>query len=351
MLVVLFAIYFGLLIWTVFAIFQQVDRVIRVGWVNSPTLSILLIVILTVFAVRVAWRLSISIIGLVTQRFDGGQWLDGQSAVLEPDTVPDLESVVDRVCERINVRRPDQLRLSSDQQCYVMEERHFAWKTKRRVVLAMGLPQLLVMTVGEIQVILAHELAHFRSGDTTLTVFLFRLAETARINAKQLREHKLWFVDPVYWYFALYHQVFQLASAPWRRYHELMADQVSAKAYGGELASHTLLKDWFIESQFESALEEYVKGDVSEQTVYEFFMSRWQAFTPESHDYLERRLSELERPSWFEAQPTIRQRLACMRAFHPMAPVDNRSAIDLFSDAQLMRLERELSAKVIAEFG
>ncbi|MCA9178319.1 MAG: M48 family metalloprotease, partial [Planctomycetales bacterium] len=225
----------------------------------------------------------------------------------------------------------------------------FAVRTQRRVVLVMGMPQMLAMSVAEVQVILAHELAHFRSGDTTLTVFLFRLAETARQNAAELRRTRYWWLDPVYWYFVLYQQLFQWTSAPWRRSHELIADQASAAAFGGELAADTLLKDWFIECQFDESLDEFIRRGIRDQSVYEFFMSRLQDFTPESHAYLERRLADLERSAWWADQPTMKQRLKCMRSFPELTPVDTRAAIDLISESQLMRIERELSEKLLAQ--
>ncbi|MCA9179225.1 MAG: M48 family metallopeptidase, partial [Planctomycetales bacterium] len=161
-LVVLFAAYFGLLIWAIFAIFQQLDRLFT-GQLPL-TATIFLTVVLLLLSVRVAWRLAVSILGLVTQRLDDERWLDERSAKITAE--PQLTAVIDRVCERVGSRRPDELRISSDQQCYVIEQRQFAVRTQRRVVLVMGMPQMLAMSVAEVQVILAHELAHFRSGDT-----------------------------------------------------------------------------------------------------------------------------------------------------------------------------------------
>lgn len=349
MVLALFAAYFGLLILAVFEVFRLLDRIISGQW-DLPNVTLAVAAgLLLMFAVRIASRLAASILGLVTERIDSGQWLEQQSELLEPE--PELAAAVDRVCERVQATPPDELRLSCDQHCYVVEQRSFALRTRRRRILVMGMPQMLTMTVGEVQVILAHELAHFRSGDTTLTVFLFRLAETARRQASQLGQQRLWMLDPAYWYFRIFHHLFQWTSAPWRRTHELLADRASALAFGGELAAHTLLKDWFIEWKFDESLEAYLKrcADASrDETVYEHFMQRWQDFTPESHAYLEKRLEELERPAIWEAQPTVGHRLRLMRRCPDVAPVDTRFVLDLISEPQLLRVERSLSDKLLA---
>ena len=345
---VVFAAYFGCLAWVVFTLFRVLDEIISGSWDAPHLVSLLIAAVLLFMAVRVASRLASSILGLVTERHDSRQWLDQQSAGLELE--PELSAVIDRVCERVGAKRPDELRLSYDQRCYVIEQRSFAIQTQRRRVLVMGMPQMLTMTVGEVQVILAHELAHFRSGDTTLTVFLFRLAETARINATELKQSRFWWLDPVYWYFRIFHQLFEWTSAPWQCSHELLADRASATAFGGDLAAHTLLKDWFVELNFDESLSHYMaeKDRRQKQTVYEHFMEQWQDFTQESHRYLEKRMAELESPGWLEPQPTLDQRLHVMRSCPDIAPVDTRLVIDLISETQLLRVERELSDKLVA---
>jgi Zn-dependent protease with chaperone function len=338
-LLAVFALYFGLLIAAVFELFREVDRLLSAPWQGwAVALQVLLICILAMLAVRIARRLSLSILGLVTHRHD--QWERERTVPIGGDEP--FQAIVRQVCERLGARLPDEVRLSADDECFVIEEREFALQTNRRVVLVLGLPHLLVMTAGEVQVILAHELAHFRSGDTTLTVFLFRLAESARIAMEDLRRGRWFFADPVYWYFAVFYRLFQWVSAPWQRNHELQADEVSAAAFGGELAAQTLLKEWLVQLRFESALDDFDAND-GDASVYDDYLRQWDDYTPESHRYLEKRLVESERSSLFSPQPRISQRLRHMRSYPDRVPVDTRAVVELLSEAQLRQAQTVLS--------
>ena len=202
------------------------------------------------------------------------------------------------------------------------EERRFAIRTQRRLILVLGLPHLAVLDTSELKVILAHELAHFRSGDTTFGVFIYRFLESLRV-AHQSRSGRRWnWLTPSYWISKMAFHLFLLMVTPIRQYQELRADSLSAAYCGGDLAARTLLKEWLLAHQFDAAASEFqqMQADHSadgEANVFRHFTSRWCEFSIAGQEYLERRLIEEERPSILDSHPTTGTRLDLMRRFPP----------------------------------
>lgn len=316
----LFALHYGVLLGALFELFTALDYLVGSRAIDWPwAVRIVLAAAAGLLLARIAWRLSLSIVGLVTPKYDRPASRVSATS-LSPDEHPQLFQLVSRVCQRLNAPLPDELRVSPTSECYVIEERQFSWRTARRLILVLGLPQLLVLTVAELQVILAHEMAHFRRGHTTRVVFLYRFAESLRLAISRARRRWWRWFDPVYWFCLLIFRLFVLFSAPVQRKQELRADCVSAAHYGGDIAVHTLLKDWLLENQFDSAIEEFLDDSQAESprlhgSVYQLFVDRWRDYSAAGEEYLERRLREEERTSFFDPQPTINSRLSAMRSY------------------------------------
>lgn len=116
---------------------------------------------------------------------------------------------------------------------------------------------------------------------------------------------KAWkWVDPVTWLSWVYFHLFLVLSSPIRKHQELRADGWSALAFGGEFAAQTLLKDWLLERQFNETLARFLHTlprttSPKSPNVFRDFADQFHDLTPEGHGYLERRLSEEERGSFF----------------------------------------------------
>lgn len=342
----LIAIFFGILIAAVFELFRLVDFLLAPPWEwgMSSLGRGLAVLLIGLFLARVAWRLSVALLGILTPKFDPPP-LDNAPVVLDADNDSAFFDIVADICRLVGAPLPDEVRISYTAECYVAEQREFAFRPRRRLSLVLGLPQLLVLTVDELKVIIVHELAHFRTRDTTIVVFLFRFAESLRKALVVLRTRPYRFVDPLYWLFAAAYQFVLRLGEPIQRQQELNADEVSAAVYGGELAVHTLLKDWLLVNQFVTAVEEYIpavgRGEMSGQgTVFRFFEDRWQDFSDAAREYLERRLVEEEPGEESGARPTMKTRIARMRAYPPKATPGTRPASQLLPD--LPRIAEEL---------
>jgi len=269
--------------------------------------------------VQMTWLLARGMFGLVTTLHDeSSDKVDG--LLLLRDDHPELYAKVAEVARRVDAPAPDEIRVACGGDCYVTERRRFSFATDRKLVLVLGLPHLCVLTVTELKVILAHELAHFRRGDTSLGVFVYRFLESLRLTIDDLSRSRLRLFNPLYFFCRAYFQLFMNLSAPIRRQQELRADCFSAAAYGGELAARTLIKEWLVAHRFDAFAASYDEeasrnGNGRPQNVFRWFARSWRELSAEGQTYLEGRLIEEETASFWDPYPAMHVRLATMRGF------------------------------------
>jgi Zn-dependent protease with chaperone function len=355
LLVALFATFYGLIIGAILELFRLAEWLFVNEWNFDAAdfLRAVLIVLVTIFLLRLAKRLAVGLLGLVTAKYDDVPELR-ESFALDLERYPELYRVVAEVGRHVAGPLPDEIRVTHMPECYVTEQRQFAFRTHRRLILVLGLPQLLVFSLTELKVILAHEMTHFRGGDTTLGVFFYRFLESLRVAVEEMQPRWWRWLDPIYWMCKAFFHLFLYASAPVRREHELHADCTSAAVYGGELAAHTLLKDWLIAHQFDESVAEYVehceRGEIADGVnVFGWFADHWREFSDAGHDYLARRLAETEHPSSADSHPSIARRIQAMRAYAPRETADATPARDLLDD--LPELEQRLQRQWLGEAG
>lgn len=350
-LFLLILVYYGGWVVAIFKLTELSLRLPSLEWFDAPGWFVAYFLYLRLMApflyraTRHVWR---GMIGLVTsQHDDANTEVDGVPLAREEH--PELYSAVGEVARRVGAPAPDEILVTHQAECYVTERRNFAVLTDRRLVLVVGLPHLCVLSVAEMQVILAHELAHFRRGDTSLGVFAFRFLESLRAATAECGSRRRRWFDPLHMVARLYFHLFLFLSAPIRRFQELRADGFSAVAYGGDLASRTLLKEWHLALQFDGAVasfepEEDSSDDGPALTVFDWFSRDWRGLSEEGQAYLERRLSEEERPTFSDSHPTTAARIAALRGYGSVAPSDSRPARQLVPNIRY--LKRQLHDRV-----
>jgi len=322
MVVVYFNLLFAASVW----LGITADHLLLADWgpgqsVPFRILGLLLIAGLLCQFVCHIWQ---GILALVTARQDDSPEVEGEP--LDPKRHPELYDLVAEVGRAVASPLPDTIRVTHQPQCFVAEVRRFALSTNRRLILVLGLPHLAVLSADELRVLLAHELAHFRCGDTTLGVFIYRFLEFLRRCGDRMRRRWWNWFSPIYWLARGYLFLGMALWAPILRQQELQADRLSAAAYGGALAADTLLKEWLLARQFDVAVAEYAQqhpapaGGASE-TVFQYFARRWRPFSNAGRVYLQRRLAEEERLSLFDSHPTIQARIEAMGDFQAQEPV------------------------------
>lgn len=252
---------------------------------------------------------------------------------------PRIFQLVADVAADIGSPAPDEIRVSSSPETLTAELRRFGIVTQRRLVMVLSLPQLAVLSVGELQVILAHELSHLR--DTWVTVFFSRFVAFLQRSVAAMESRWWRWIDPIYWLDRIYYRISWWVGAPIERHHHLRADRASASAYGGDLAARTLLKDFLLQNQYLAAeASHHPRGNSADDNVFAWFRTRWHDFSPDGQDYLLRRLEAEQKESFWDPDPTYAQRVKLMRSY-PDRPTTNVGlARDLFAD--FPEIERRL---------
>ncbi len=351
-LLALFVLFFGILLGGLFELFRFVDLLLQEwewGWSVVGRAGLMFVI--GVVAIRVSWWLALAILGLVTRKYDLVGFLDS-TILLDRTEYAAFYDRVDEICRQVRAPHPDQIRLNPWPQCYVIEQRSFSLATQRRLTLVVGLPQMLVFTTCELRVVLTHEMAHFGNRDTTLTVFLFRFVESLRLALAQLRQHWWHRVDPLYWFFAAFYATLHRVAVPVQRRLELHADRTSAALCGGELAAHTLLKNWFLDGQFEEAVEIWTAQSHAAPArvninVFQLFADRWRELSPDAEQYLAERLAQEPLLADSDTHPTTHARLALLREYPAVELHDGKPALALLPNHQA--LQRQAAEMLNAE--
>jgi heat shock protein HtpX len=303
-------------------------------------------------ALVMSLRLRAALPELVTAAHDASdEEVEGYKLVA--DDHPRLFQIVRDVARRVGAPTPDEIWITADANCFALEQRRFGVTTQRAFVLALGLPHLLVLSVAELQMIVAHELAHIRQKDTTLAVFFFRFSQSLRTYIDRANEARLGWLNPVAWFELASYWLVQLLIAPVQRRQEILADCLSAQALGGDLARRTLLKDWLVTQQFASLVEQRLSDSQyaimpDRRTLHQQFAEEWRDVSATGREYLRQRLDELEEESYWDSHPTLSSRLRAVAAYPNFGIQDHQPAMSLLgdSDALIRRLSDDMIGRL-----
>lgn len=305
-----------------------------------------------VITLRLALELWQGIRGLVTSKFDyAPETVTGVECTAA--MAPQLHKLISDVGEVVKSPLPNVVRISPRAECYACEIRHFSIRTQRELTLVLGLPHLAVLNNSELKVIVAHELAHFRGGDTRLGVFLHRFLEFLR-NANEHQRRTRW-IDPVYWIRSAFFRIALVLIAPIWKHQELRADVASANAYGGRLTARTLLREWLLGQQFEATVEDYLavlsnerlQKPLAEFNIYREFASRFQGFSPQAEEFVRQRLAMEEESSLFDSHPTMHSRVDAVLAYSDREYPNLRPASHLIPN--FSEIEEQMQRKLFYE--
>lgn len=307
--------------------------------------------VLSLLALRMGWHLWEATSGLLTARLDESDET-AHGVPLARASHEELYEIVAEVSRHVGVPMPNEIRAIHQPACYAVEWRRFALSTRRRLVIGIGLPLLAVFSVSELKVLLAHELAHIGLGHTRCETFLFRFLRILNTKIERLANRWWRWGDPVYGVCRVSFHILSRMVTPLRHRQELQADEISAAAYGGQLAAHTLLKDWLLGHAFTDtaamlASKGWPPDRAPQSTVFHRFAAHWHEFSQSSLDYLGQRLAAEEPPSSRDSHPTVSERLQIMRPFTSEAPRDARAVLDLVPDFDA--LAEQLEPQVLAE--
>ncbi len=179
-------------------------------------------------AVR-ALETSISYCGSIADVLIHPQSADGelQGRAVQRVDAPQLWSMVDEVAARCKTRSVDRILVSLEVGC-AAAERSRGWFRRRERVLCVGLPEIYVLTVDQLQAVLAHETMHLRGLDNFIAEqtqrWFFAIEELAVAHPN--------FWSPLYWSSRVCLFLVNSLYLGWSRRLELDADYGAARTVG-----------------------------------------------------------------------------------------------------------------------
>ncbi|MCP3097489.1 tetratricopeptide repeat protein [Myxococcus sp. K15C18031901] len=167
-----------------------------------------------------------------------------EGRLLRPEEAPALFDALEEVAEVARSRKVDRVLLDAGTGIGVREAggRLNVLFGRGERILHLGMGALRGLTVTELKSILAHEYGHFSHGETRLTPIIGRIQTQVLQVVQSIAEMGGGAFNPVGWYLRAYFFVYLRITAGHGRRRELLADRVSALAYGGDTFGSALSK-------------------------------------------------------------------------------------------------------------
>ena len=246
---------------------------------------------------------------------------------LTPATQPRLFAVLNEVAVAMKQRMPAEVYLLCDVDAWVTHRGGVMGVGSRRVM-GLGLPLLQLVSVSELKAILAHEFAHYCTGDVKLGPWIYK---TRGAIARTLAGLSGTGFDSL---FFGYGRLFLRVSAAVSRHQEYFADRLAAGAMGAGPLVSGLRKV----SVGGHALGSYMTGEFGPVLAAGYVPSLVEGFStyleqPHLSDALYGRDDSLpsgSRPDQYDTHPALADRVAALNAvLVPPGTESSEDAIDL----------------------
>ena len=116
-------------------------------------------------------------LGILGSLIPQGKLFELPGVLVDPLREPRLMAEVGSVAAALNLALPAEVRLIIDGNAGVAQDGGFMGFGSRRILL-LGMPLIAALSVSELRAILAHEFAHFYSGDTRLSPWLWNTVKS-----------------------------------------------------------------------------------------------------------------------------------------------------------------------------
>lgn len=263
-------------------------------------------------------------------------------ATVTPGRQPRLWALVRRVADAAGEAPPDEVRIVTEVNAHV----HETGGPRNRRVLAIGLPLLAAMTEREIASVVAHELGHFKGGDTRLGALVAGTGRALDNTVRRLDGHGSWLRigGVVRAIFVAYASFYARMTFGMSRQQEFSADAVAAEVAGIGPAGRALRRvneagvgfAAYWQDEFAPALDAGARPPFGDG--FRRFLAQ-----PEIAEQLvalvDRQVIE-ERASTRDSHPPLRDRVAAIGAPSAATPPDaSGSALDLVASVDSVELE------------
>ena len=140
---------------------------------------------------------------------------------------PLLFKEIEKIAKKTDQTMPADVYLVPDINAFVAERGGFMGIGRRRVM-GIGLPLLNLMTVDELNAVLAHEFGHYYGGDTALGPWIYKTREAIIRTTVNIAQAKNW----LYVLFESYAKMFLKITNAVSRQQEFSADKLAANIVG-----------------------------------------------------------------------------------------------------------------------
>jgi Zn-dependent protease with chaperone function len=266
---------------------------------------------------------------------------EAPGAKLRAEEQPELFAVIDRVARAAGQPRPPEVYLIRDFNAWVSSRGGLLGFGSRRTM-AIGLPLLVVLTVAQLEGVLAHEFGHYAGGDVKLGPLIYRTRAAIGRVVRTLAGsgHMLLHIihRPFVWYGAFFLRFTQAIS----RHQELAADALAARMVGPQCFTGALKAV----HAGGIAFELYWRGLVAPVLASGFrppLASGFAEFRSSAMlaDKFEAFVGEAAKPGAqadpYDSHPPLPERIACIEALSeipPVLPADLRPASQLLRDPE-----------------
>lgn len=214
-----------------------------------------------------------------------------------------------------------------------------------RRVLHLGYGALVQLTVGEFRAVLAHEYGHFSHGETRLTPLIARVTVVSLLMLLGVaRAGWLTFLNPAFWFLRVFVDLFQKLTSAQGRRRELLADRVSAMAYGGETFGRALTRVTHAQQDLDRAmgvLAALRAMGLPAERLYDVQQLKLRDLPPPLRGAIERDRV----PGEYDSHPPIDERIRAVQGIQGVILDDARPAIGLVRDPA--RLATEMSVEAL----
>ncbi|WNG50630.1 M48 family metalloprotease [Archangium minus] len=264
---------------------------------------------------------------------------------LTEDEHPRLFAALKDVARRMEVELPSEVFLVEDVNAYVTQVGGFLGFGGRRI-LCIGLGLLAVDNLSQFRAAVAHELGHFKGGETKLASLIYSTRSSmSRALVFLGEDDRMPLRKPFTWVPKLFLRITQAIS----RQQELVADEWSIRIAGKRAHISGLRREVLHAVAYRRFLEHevypLVDKDVVPDNLFEGFRrylvsSAW----AEAQQELAGAVPEREAGS-YDSHPSIEERIAFAEQMEvPEQPLDETPAYTLLSDAET--LERRFTAEL-----
>jgi len=267
---------------------------------------------------------------------------------LTKENFPALFKEIERIAQLTQQEMPQDVYLVPDVNAFVAERGGFMGFGRRRVM-GIGLPLFNLMTVDELNAVLAHEFGHYFGGDTALGPWIYKTREAIIRTTVNVGQTNQW----LYLLFEAYAKMFLRVTNAVSRQQEFSADKLAAKIVGSNAAISGLQVvhkfgyafNVFFQREYTPVIQAGYKAPMLEG--FQTFLNSPKITESINKSYEEQLTKGVADP--YDSHPSLKERISALKDIPSAAMINDNSASSLLPPN--IDLEALILQQIIREEG